>query len=141
MYLSTLKEITQKATGGAVSDCVISVPGYFTDMQRRALLDAAEIAGLNPLRLMNDTTAAALSYGITKTDLPEEKAKNICFVDVGHSTYSVAIVSFVKGKLAVLSTAYDPNWGGRDLDALLVDHFAEQFKVLSLLDSTVLFKN
>lgn len=57
MYFSALKDITQKATNGAVSDCVISVPGYFSDMQRRALLNAAEIAGLNPLRLMNDTTA------------------------------------------------------------------------------------
>ena len=83
------------------------MPGWFTDAQRRAVLDAADIAGLNPLRLMNDTTASALGYGITKTDLPEDKPRYIAICDIGHSNYSVAIVSYKKGQLNVKSTAYD----------------------------------
>ncbi|CAG8665342.1 8617_t:CDS:2 [Acaulospora morrowiae] len=130
MYFTKLKDITFAELKIPVSDVVISVPGWFSDIQRRSILDAAEIAGLNCLRLFNDTTAAALGYGITKTDLPEDKDKprNVVFVDIGHSCYGVTIVSFVKGQLTVKSTAYDRHLGGRNFDQLLVDHFAEVFK-------------
>ncbi|CAO3573953.1 unnamed protein product [Mortierella alpina] len=128
MYLTKMKEIATVETKMPVSDCVIAIPAWFTDVQRRAVLDAAEIAGLNVLRLMNDSTATALGYGITKTDLPEDKARNVCFVDVGHSTYTVSIVSFIKGQLTVKSRAFDRHFGGRDFDRMLVDHFAAQFK-------------
>ncbi|KAF9172761.1 adenyl-nucleotide exchange factor sse1 [Mortierella sp. AD011] len=128
MYLTKMKEIAANETKLPVSDCVISIPAWFTDVQRRAVLDASEIAGLNVLRLINDATAVALGYGITKTDLPEEKPRNICFVDVGHSTYTVSIVSFIKGQLTVKSRAFDRHFGGRDFDRMLVDHFAAQFK-------------
>lgn len=79
------------------------VPCYFTDAKRRAILDAAQMAGLNCLRLMNDTTATALAYGIYKQDLPtlEEKPRNVVFVDLGHSDLQVAACSFNKGKLKV----------------------------------------
>lgn len=83
---------------------------------------------------MNDLTAAALGYGITKLDLPDPtadpnaKPRNVVFVDLGHSSYQVSVVSFVKGKLAVKSTAYDPNLGGRNFDEVLVNHFVEEFK-------------
>jgi heat shock 70kDa protein 4 len=132
MFLVKVKEFTSKELKAPVSDCVISCPTWFTDIQRRALLDAAQVAGLNCLRLMNDTSAAALGYGITKTDLPDpenkEKPRNVCFVDLGHSSYQVAIVSFVKGKLTIRGTACDPNLGGRDYDQVLVKHYAEEFK-------------
>ncbi|KAG0001282.1 adenyl-nucleotide exchange factor sse1 [Entomortierella chlamydospora] len=128
MYLTKMKEIAANETQLPVSDCVIAIPAWFTDVQRRAVLDASEIAGLNVLRLINDSTAVALGYGITKTDLPEEKPRNICFVDVGHSTYTVSIVSFIKGQLTVKSRAFDRHFGGRDFDRMLVDHFAAQFK-------------
>lgn len=106
------------------------MPGWYTDVQRRAVLDAAEIANLHPLRLINETTATALGYGITKTDLPapEEKPRNVVFVDIGHSQYQVSIVAFVKGALQVKAYAYDHHFGGRDLDYALVQHFAEEFK-------------
>ena len=104
------------------------MPGWFTEAQRRSILDAAEIGGLNTLRLMNDTTATALSYGITKTELPEDRYRNVAIVDVGHSNMSVAIVAFKKGQLTVLSTAYDQHLGGRDFDKELVEHFAKVFK-------------
>jgi heat shock protein 4 len=106
------------------------VPGWYTDIQRRAVLDASEIAGLNPLRLINDTTATALGYGITKTDLPEKDARPryVAFVDIGHSDYSVSIVAYNKGQLVVKSTAFDRHFGGREIDDVLVQHFAEEFK-------------
>ncbi|EST05767.1 Heat shock protein 70 family [Kalmanozyma brasiliensis GHG001] len=130
MYLGKLRDTTSKELGGAgVSDVVLSTPLWFTDAQRRAYLDAAEIAGLNPLRLLNDTTAAALGYGITKTDLPEaDNPRNVVFCDIGHSSYQVAVVSFSKGQLTVLGTAADRNFGGRDFDRALLLHFAEEFK-------------
>ncbi|KAG8906919.1 adenyl-nucleotide exchange factor sse1 [Tulasnella sp. 403] len=128
-YLGRLRDIAAKELKQAVSDVVISVPGWFTEAQRRAILDAAAIANLNPLRLINDTTAIALGYGITKSDLPPpETPRHVVFVDIGHSNYSVAVVAFSAGQFAVKSTAYDRHFGGRDLDMALVEHFAAEFK-------------
>lgn len=99
------------------------------------MLDAASIAGLTTLRLINDTTAVALGYGITKSDLPEpENPRYIAFVDVGHTSLSVAIIAFSKGQLSVKSTAYDRNLGGRDIDYALVQHFAKEFKTKYKID-------
>ncbi|CAO1619545.1 unnamed protein product [Parajaminaea phylloscopi] len=130
MYLGKLRDTAKAELGGAgVSDVVLSVPQWYTDSQRRAMLDAAEIAGLNPLRLLNDTTATALGYGITKTDLPEpESPRNVVFCDFGHSSYQVAVVAFCKGQLTVLGTSSDRHFGGRDMDYALLNHFAEEFK-------------
>lgn len=136
MYLGHLREIAAKEHGGAINDVVISVPCYYTDVQRRAVLDAAEIAGLNPLRLINDTTATALGYGITKTDLPEVDApsRHVAFVDIGYSDYQVTIAAFNKGKLVVKSTAWDRHFGGRDFDYALIEHFAAEFKAKYKID-------
>ncbi|KAK6336996.1 adenyl-nucleotide exchange factor sse1 [Orbilia javanica] len=130
MYLTKIKATASAELKLPVSDIVISVPAWFTDAQRRAILDASEVAGLKTLRLMNDTTAAALGYGITKIDLPtaEEKPRRVAFVDIGYSNYTVSIVSFRKGELTVLSTAYDRHFGGRDFDKAIVEHFAAEFK-------------
>lgn len=130
MYLTKIKQIASAELKMPVSDVVVSVPAWFTDPQRRALMDAAEIAGLKLLRLMNDTTATALGYGITKTDLPppEERPRRVAFVDIGQSNYTCSIVAFKKGELQVLSTASDRHFGGRNFDKILVDHFATEFK-------------
>ncbi|KAK1237836.1 hypothetical protein MKX07_003672 [Trichoderma sp. CBMAI-0711] len=130
MYLSKIKQTTANELKAPVADLCLSVPAWFTDAQRRALLDASEIAGLKVLRLMNDTTAAALGWGITKLDLPgpEEKPRRVCFIDIGHSNYTCSIVEFKKGELAVKATAWDRNFGGRDFDKALVDHLAKEFK-------------
>lgn len=130
MYLSKIKQTTANELKLPVADLCLSVPAWFTDSQRRALLDAAEIAGLKVLRLMNDTTAAALGWGITKLDLPapEEKPRRVCFIDIGHSNFTCSIVEFKKGELAVKATAWDRNFGGRDFDKALVDHLAKEFK-------------
>lgn len=130
MYLSKIKQTASAELKLPVADLCMSVPAWFTDIQRRALIDAAEIAGLKVLRLMNDTTAAALGWGITKLDLPapEERPKRVCFVDIGHSNYTASVVEFKKGELAVKATAWDRNFGGRDFDKALVDHLAKEFK-------------
>ncbi|KAK8189481.1 putative heat shock protein Hsp88 [Phyllosticta paracitricarpa] len=130
MFLQKIKHTASAELKQPVSDIVVSCPAWYTDVQRRALLDAAEIAGLKCLRLMNDTTATALGYGITKLDLPapEEKPRRVVFVDIGHSNYTCSVVEFKKGELAVKSTAYDRHFGGRNFDKALVDHFAAEFK-------------
>ena len=129
MFLSKIKQTTANEIKLPVSDLVMSVPAWFTDVQRRSILDAAEVAGLKLLRLMNDTTAAALGYGITKLDLPaaDEKPRRVAFVDVGHSNYTCSIVEFKKGELAVKSTAFDRHLGGRNFDKALVDHLQKEF--------------
>ncbi|ORY74127.1 hsp70-like protein [Protomyces lactucae-debilis] len=133
-FLTKIKETATAELKMPCSDVVISVPGWFTDVQRKAVLDAADIAGLHALRLMNDTTASALGYGITKTDLPEDKPRYLAICDIGHSNYSVAIVAYKKGQLNVKSTAYDRHFGGRDFDRALVDHFAKEFSAKYKLD-------
>jgi heat shock protein 4 len=130
MYLSKIKATTAAELKLPVSDFCMSIPPWFTDSQRRALFDAAEIAGLKLLRLINDNTAAALGWGITKLDLPgpEEKPRRVLFIDIGHSNYTCSVVEFKKGELAVKATAWDRNFGGRDFDKALVDHLAKEFK-------------
>ncbi|TMS17687.1 Heat shock 70 kDa protein 4 [Larimichthys crocea] len=129
MLLTKLKETAENALKKPVADCVVSVPCYYTDAERRSVVDAAQIAGLNCLRLMNETTAVALAYGIYKQDLPapEEKARNVVFVDLGHSGFQTSVCAFNKGKLKILSTACDPELGGKDFDEVLVKHFCEEF--------------
>jgi heat shock protein 4 len=136
MFLSKVKEITQAEVKNAAMDLVLAVPPFFTDRQRRALLDAAEIAGVRCLRLINEGTAAALAYGMPKSDLPEApaQARNVVFVNVGHAAYSVTVVSYLKGQLEVLGVAYDSCFGGRDFDELLVDHFCNEFATKRGLD-------
>ena len=135
MYLGKIRDITAVELKTVVTDVVIAVPGWYTDIQRRAMLDAASIAGLNTLRLINDSTAVALGYGITKTDLPEpENPRYVVFVDVGHSSLTVSVVAFSKGQLTVKSTAYDRHLGGRDIDYALVQHFSHEFKAKYKID-------
>ena len=125
MYLGKLRDTAAKELKTAVSDVVITVPGWYTDIQRRALLDAAQIAGLNGLRLIDDTTAVALGYGITKSDLPEaDNPPHVVFVNVGHSSMTASVVAFSKGQLTLKSKIYGPHVGGRDIDYALLQHFA-----------------
>jgi heat shock protein 4 len=130
MMLTKLKEVAEANLKTKVVDCVLSVPCYFTDCQRRALLDSAQIVGLNVLRLMNDTAATALNYGIYKQDLPpvEEKPRHVVFLDMGYSDLQLAVCAFNKGKLKVLATAHDASLGGADFDRILAEHFATEFQ-------------
>lgn len=130
MILTKLKETAEVNLKTKVIDCVISVPCFYTDVERRAVLDAAATVGLNVLRLMNETTATALSYGIYKQDLPapEEKPRNVVFVDVGHADLQLSVCAFNKGKLKILAVEADRNLGGADFDCLLAEHFVEDFR-------------
>ncbi|XP_056106278.1 heat shock 70 kDa protein 4b [Rhinichthys klamathensis goyatoka] len=136
MLLTKLKETAESALKKPVADCVISVPCFYTDSERKSVIDAAQIAGLNCLRLMNETTAVALAYGIYKQDLPtpEEKPKTVVFVDIGHSGYQVSVCAFNKGKLKILATAFDAEMGGKYFDEKLVKHFCDEFAVKYKLD-------
>ncbi|KAF7728209.1 adenyl-nucleotide exchange factor sse1 [Apophysomyces ossiformis] len=128
MLLNKLKAVAAAQLDSPVADCVIAIPGWFTDCQRRAVLDAAKITKLNCLRLINDTTAAALDYGVSQDSLPKSKPRNVAFVDIGQSSYNVAIVSLAKGKLDVRGTAYDIHFGGRDFDEVIVARAAAEIK-------------
>jgi heat shock protein 110kDa len=128
MLFTKLKVDATSALQTQIYDCVITVPSYFTNAERKALLDAAGIAGLNCLRMINETTATALSYGFYKQDLPapEEKSRNVIFVDFGHSSIQISACAFNKGKLKMLAAASDLV-GGRDVDSMLADHFSKEF--------------
>jgi heat shock protein 4 len=130
MFLTRMKATASAELKLPVSDVVLSCPVWYTDAQRRAILDAADIAGLKCLRLINDNTAVALGYGITKLDLPtaEEKPRRVVFVNIGHSNYTATVVEFRKGELAVKSSAWDRHFGGRYMDKVLVEHFAKEFQ-------------
>lgn len=129
MYLGKIKDIAAKETKGNITDICISVPVWYTEKQRRAAADACRIAGLNPVRIVNEVTAAAVGYGVFKqNDLPEETPKLVAFVDIGHSSYQVSIAAVKKGELKILGSAYDKHFGGRDFDYAIANHFAEEFK-------------
>lgn len=135
MLFTKLKDDAAKELKTQINDCVITVPSFFTNAERQALLDAAGICGLNVLRLMNETTATALSYGFYKQDLPapEEKSRNVIFVDCGHSALQVSACAFHKGKLKMLASCAD-QVGGRDIDYALAEHFSNEFQTKYKID-------
>ncbi|TRY71201.1 hypothetical protein TCAL_10670 [Tigriopus californicus] len=137
MLFTKIKDTADQALQTKVKDVVISVPIFYTDRERRSLLDAATIAGLNVLKLMNDTTATALAYGIYKQDLPapEEKPRNVIFVDSGHRGIQVAAGSFHKGKLVIQACAFDRNCGGQAFNEALAKFFAEEFRTKYKIDA------
>ncbi len=104
------------------------MPSYFGNVERQGVLDAAEIAGLKCIRLINESTAIALNYGFfRKADLPDKDPRYVAFVDLGHSKTTVTIASFIKGKTRVVIHKSDRNLGARNMDALLVDKLGEEF--------------
>jgi len=137
MLFTKLRLTAEDALKTQVKDVVISCPCYFTDRERRALMDAANMAGLNVLKLMNDTAATALAYGIFKQDLPppEEKARNVIFVDSGHVGLQVAACSFHKGKMVMKACTHHRGIGGQAFDAALVKYFADEFQSKTKLDA------
>lgn len=125
MLFTKLKETSEVALKKPIKDCVITVPSFYTSAERSALIDAAQIAGLNILHLLNETTAIALLYGFYKTDLPppEEKPLNVVFVDFGQSQLQVSTCAFNRGKLKMICSAWD-QVGGRNIDSILAEYFA-----------------
>ena len=131
MVLTKMKSIAESYTGSSVTDAVITVPAYFNDGQRAATKDAASIAGLNCLRIINEPTAAALAYGL---DTKFKDEKNILIFDLGGGTMDCTILSLDDGVFEVLSTAGDCHLGGEDFDNRLVEHFSREFKRKHKLD-------
>lgn len=136
MFLTKAKQTASAELRLPVNDMVVSVPAWYTDAQRRTILDAADIAGIKVLRLINETTATALGYGITKVDLPgpDEKPRRTAFIDIGHSNYTCSICEFRKGELKVVATASDRHFGGRNFDKAIIEHFRNEWKEKNKID-------
>ena len=123
MVLQKLKADAESYLGEKVTEAVITVPAYFTDAQRQATKDAGQIAGLNVKRIINEPTAAALSYGIDK-----EEDQKIMVYDLGGGTFDVSIIEMGDGVTEVLATAGNNRLGGDDFDQRIIDWMVNQFK-------------
>lgn len=121
--LQKLKEDAESYLGEKVTDAIITVPAYFDDSQRQATKDAGKIAGLNVLRIINEPTAAALSYGLEK-----KKSGTIVVYDLGGGTFDVSVLEIGDGVFEVKSTNGDTFLGGEDFDMRVIDYLADEFK-------------
>ena len=130
MVLQKLKNDAEKQLGGPVTQAVITVPAYFNDAQRQATKDAGKIAGLEVLRIINEPTAAALAYGLDKTN----KDEKILVFDLGGGTFDVSILELGDGVFEVASTAGDNHLGGDDWDQRIIDWMADKFKAENGID-------
>lgn len=121
-----MKKTAEEYLGSSVKNAVITVPAYFDNAQRQATKDAAQIAGLNVLRIINEPTAAALAYGMSSETTPDEK--NVVVYDAGGGTLDVTVLTLDNGLVEVKSTAGDGHLGGEDIDNIMVKHLIEEFK-------------
>ena len=125
MVLQKLKTDAEKQVGSPITQAVITVPAYFNDAQRQATKDAGKIAGLEVLRIINEPTAAALAYGLDKTN----KDEKILVFDLGGGTFDVSILELGDGVFEVAATAGDNQLGGDDWDHRVIDWLADKFAV------------
>ena len=130
MVLQKLKNDAEKQLGSPVTQAVITVPAYFNDAQRQATKDAGKIAGLEVLRIINEPTAAALAYGLDKTN----KDEKILVFDLGGGTFDVSILELGDGVFEVASTAGDNHLGGDDWDQRIIDWMADKFQAENGID-------
>src|SRR2546423_3974805 len=127
--LQKMKETAEAYLGESVTQAVITVPAYFNDAQRQATKDAGQIAGLEVLRIINEPTAAALSYGLEK-----EEGKTIAVYDLGGGTFDISVLEIGDGVFEVKSTNGDTFLGGEDFDARIVNWLADKFKAKENID-------
>ena len=123
MILTKMKQTAEEYLGEKVTDAVITVPAYFNDSQRQATKDAGRISGLNVLRIINEPTAAALSYGLDK-----KKDEKIAVFDLGGGTFDISILEIGEGVFEVKSTNGDTHLGGEDFDLRVIDYLAAEFR-------------
>src|SRR3989475_6426485 len=123
IVLQRLKAAAEDFLGESVADAIVTVPAYFDDIQRQATKDAGKIAGLNVERIINEPTAAALAYGLGKSE-----AEKIAVYDLGGGTFDISILEMADGVFEVLSTCGDSFLGGEDFDQRIVDWMIETFK-------------
>ena len=124
MTLAKMKETAEAYLGTSVTQAVITVPAYFNDAQRQATKDAGKIAGLEVLRIINEPTAAALAYGLDKSD----HSRTIAVYDLGGGTFDISVLEIGDGVFEVKSTNGDTFLGGEDFDMRLVNYLADEFK-------------
>merc|ERR550537_2147363 len=123
MVLIKMKEIAEAYLGGDVPNAVVTVPAYFNDPQRQATKDAGTIAGLDVLRIINEPTAAALSFGMDKQD-----GKTIAVFDLGGDTFDISVLEISGGVFEVKSTNGDTSLGGEDVDHAITTWLVDEFK-------------
>ena len=123
MVLQKLKNDAEKQVGSPITQAVITVPAYFNDAQRQATKDAGKIAGLEVLRIINEPTAAALAYGLDKTN----KDEKILVFDLGGGTFDVSIIEIGDGVIEVLATSGDNHLGGDDFDERVASYLLDAF--------------
>jgi heat shock protein 1/8 len=131
MILSEMKSIAENYLGQTISKAVITVPAYFSDAARSATRDAALIAGLDAMRIINEPTSSCLCYGLDKNFQGE---RNVLIFDVGAGTFDVSLLTIDDGLFEVKATAGDTHLGGEDFDNRMVAHFVEEFKRKNKLD-------
>ena len=124
MILQNLKSTAENYLGDTVDKAVITVPAYFNDGERQATKDAGKIAGLEVERIINEPTAAALAYGLDKTETDQK----VLVFDLGGGTFDVSILELGDGVFEVLSTAGDNKLGGDDFDQVIIDYLVSEFK-------------
>jgi len=129
MILQKLKSDAESYLGETITKAVITVPAYFTDSQRQATKDAGKIAGLEVERIINEPTAAALSYG-----LDNEKEQKVMVYDLGGGTFDVSIISIGDGVIEVLATSGNNRLGGDDFDDRVIDYLVAEFKKMENID-------
>lgn len=138
MMLVKGKEIVNGANGsGGLADAVLAVPASFDDAQRRGIMNACAIASVNCLKIVNESTAIALSYGIFKSakgQFSETEKTYVMFLDMGYTMLTVCVVEFLQGHMKVLSTVCEPNLGGRDYDNEVVAYLCEAFQTKTKID-------
>lgn len=132
MVLAKMKKTAEDYLGHEVTQAVVTVPAYFDDTQRQATIEAGKIAGLEVKRIVNEPTAAALAYGVDKSD----KDMKIVVFDLGGGTFDVSILEFGAGVFEVLSTNGDTQLGGDDFDNVLINYLADEFKSTTGMDLT-----
>ena len=130
MILQNLKATAEAYLGEKVTKAVITVPAYFNDAQRQATKDAGKIAGLEVERIINEPTAAALAYGLEKTDIDQK----VLVFDLGGGTFDVSILELGDGVFEVLATSGDNLLGGDDFDQAIIDYLVEEFKKEQAID-------
>lgn len=123
--LSSIKQDAETFLGEPVNKCVITVPAYFTNVQRQATIQAGQIAGFQVQRIVNEPTAAAYSFGLLKT-LRNASAQNVFIFDLGGGTFDISILRVEKGQFTVLATKGDSHLGGEDIDNRLLSFFLQE---------------
>lgn len=130
MVLQKIKSDAEKRVGEPITQAVITVPAYFNDAQRQATKDAGKIAGLEVLRIINEPTAAALAYGLDRTN----KDEKVLVFDLGGGTFDVSVLELGDGVFEVCSTAGDNHLGGDDWDQRVIDWMADKFQAENQID-------